>query len=443
MKRKIYEELINWKNDKKHKPLMILGARQVGKTYTIREFCKNEYANYIEINLFERKDIVKIYKSMDPSETKLIKFKALVGADLEDADTIIFIDEIQESKEIIAELKFFNEKHQNINIICAGSLLGIMLKRTNFSFPVGQIKMLDMFPLNFEEFLLAFNEEILIDLITDSFNKNLKLDEPLHDKAMNYYRYYLCVGGMPEIVQNLIYNGCDVTKCDESILKDILKSYYNDMSKYIKNKNEAIKIERTYNSVAPQLANENNRFKFRSIYEGAKKRDYDSAVDWLLKSNIILQSFNIKIPETPLKGFIDLDYYKIFVSDVGVLTNMLNIRFGNILTDDISIYKGAIVENYVATNLISFNKPLYYFSKRKDQQDKNKEAMEIDFLIDTKNGIIPIEVKAGKKVKALSLDKYIKDYNPKYAIRISARNFGFNKNIKSIPLYAVFCIKDL
>ncbi|MEG1288067.1 MAG: AAA family ATPase [Bacilli bacterium] len=438
MQRKIYQDLINWKNNKDHKPLMILGARQVGKTYIIREFCKNEFKNFVEINLFEREDIISIYKSNEPSTSKLIKLKALINMDIENEDTVFFIDEIQQSEEIISELKFFNERHPKMNIICAGSLLGVKLKRSSFSFPVGKVKMLNMYPLNFEEFLLAFNEKSLLDLIVDSFKTNKELCPALHNKALNYYRYYLCVGGMPEMVKNLIDNLSDVTMCDKSIIKNILDSYYIDMNKYIINKNESIKIERTYNSVATQLGNDSNRFKFKSIFTGAKRRDYESAMDWLIASNVILKSFNVTLPEIPLKGFINLDYYKMFLSDVGILTSMLDINFGEILTDNISLYKGAIAENFVATNLASYDKDLYYFNRI-----KSNNPLEIDFLINTNDGIIPIEVKAGDKVKSKMLDKYITEYKPKYAIRISTKNFGFINNIKSIPLYAIFCIKDL
>jgi len=447
MKRKIYKDLVAWKKEKKHKPLMVLGARQVGKTHTIREFCANEYDNFIEINLFRRDDIVNLYKTTEPSESKFIKLKAILEADLEDESTILFIDEIQESEELISELKFFNEAHPKMNIICAGSLLGVKLKRSSFSFPVGKVEMLDMYPMDFEEFLRAFNRDLLINLIYESFNKNQELDKSLHNMAMNFYRYYLCIGGMPEMVQNLIDNDGDVTKVNKNILKNILKSYYNDMSKYITNKNESIKIERTYNSVAPQLASKSTKFKFKSIYSRATKRDYDIALDWLLASNIILQTFNVKIPEIPLKGFMRLDYFKLFLSDVGILTNMLEIKFGTILTDDFSMYKGGIVENFVATNLISFDQSLYYYSTTKEEgkanEKKKEETIEVDFLLNTEDGIIPVEVKSGARVRSLSLDKYVEKYKPAYAIRISAKNFGFNNNIKSIPLYAVFCLKDL
>ena len=435
MKRKIYDDLVAWKTSGSLKPLMLLGARQVGKTYIIREFCKNEYQKFVEINLLSNKDVIEIYNKSEDSEIKLIKLKALLNENFDDENTILFIDEIQESDNLIAELKFFNEKHPEIKIICAGSLLGVRLKRSMVSFPVGKVKMLNVYPLDFEEFLDALNEKELKRLIEHSFISDKKMDEILHNKALNLYRYYLCIGGMPEVVTNFINNNHDVNKVDITIIKDIVQSYYNDMSKYINNNPEAIKIERIYNSIPTQLANENKKFIFSKIAVGAKKRDYLTALDWLLASNLVLTANNVKKPEIPLKATADLDVFKLFLSDVGILTSLLEIQFSNILLNKISSYIGAITENFVACNLAAMNKSMYYF--------QSKDNIEIDFIIDTKDGIIPIEVKAGINTKSLSLNKYLDKYHTKYAIRISAKNFGFVNNIKSVPLYAVYCLKDL
>ncbi|MEG2457663.1 MAG: AAA family ATPase [Bacilli bacterium] len=433
MKRKIYSTLLNWKNTKDFKPIMLLGARQVGKTYIINEFCKNEYKNFISVNLFERKDIVYLYKSNLTSIDKFNKLKVLLNYDIEIDDTILFIDEIQESEELISELKYFCEKHNSIRIICAGSLLGVKLKRSHFSFPVGKVTMINMYPMDFEEFLLSLNEELLINEIKNCYNKNIQMSEPIHLKAMELYRLYLCVGGMPESINNIISVNRDIINYDTDILKNIVSSYSKDMNKYVLSSTEALKIENTYRSIPNQLANESNKFQFSKITNGSKSREYVSSIDWLESSNMIMKSYLVKVPSIPLKGFVKNNYFKLFLNDVGILSSILELKFADVLSDNLSLYKGIVAENYVASSLMYNGFSLYYWI--------SGGKAEVDFLIYTKDGIIPVEVKSSTSVRSKSLDVYIKNYNPKYSIRISGRNFGFDNGIKSIPLYAVFCIK--
>ena len=261
MKRKIYDELLRWKKNNS-KPLMVLGVRQCGKTYIINEFCKNEYKNYIYVNLFEQENIVNLYNSSLNSDEKFKQLKVLVDFDLEIEDTILFIDEIQESEQLVSELKYFCEKHNNVRIICAGSLLGVKLKRTKFSFPVGKVKMINMYPLDFEEFLLAMNQELLINAIKECYEQNKQISLPLHEKALGFYRTYLITGGMPESIKNMVDTNGDYIKYDKTILKDILNSYFNDMGKYVTSLVEALKIRRVYNSLPSPLSNLSNKFKY-------------------------------------------------------------------------------------------------------------------------------------------------------------------------------------
>lgn len=437
MKREIMQDLLKWQETKEKKPLMILGARQVGKTYIINEFCQKYYENYIAINLLERTDIVLLYNNELSSEEKFQRLKVLINFDLEKENTILFIDEIQESESLIADLKFFCEKHPNINIICAGSLLGVRLKRSHFSFPVGKVQMLTLYPMNFLEFLWAFNEDLLIKEIKKAFNNNKPMDNTIHEKALNYYRLYLITGGMPESIKSMLNVEKDVIKYDTSILKNIMESYFKDMDKYVLSNSEALKIERIYSSIPAQLANEANKFQFAKITAGAKSREYMSSLDWLLASNMVHLSFLVSLPEIPLKGFIKEENFKLYLNDVGILNQMLEIKTADILMDNISLYKGVIAENFVATELTSMNYSLYYW--------QSNGIAEVDFLLYTKDGIIPLEVKADDTVQSKSLYTYKEKYHPKYSIRMSMRNFGFDKekNIKSIPLYASFCLKEL
>ena len=437
MKRKIYNKLLDWKNNLDDiKPLMVLGARQVGKTYVINEFCKNEFDNYVHINLLQDIEIVKLYKSDKNSKDKYIEFQLLVNFDFDTPNSVIFIDEIQECEELISELKYFCEEHNNVRIICAGSLLGVKLKRSKASFPVGKVNIYYMHPMDFEEFLNGLNQEMLVDKIKECYKNNTMMYSALHEKALNFYRLYLCVGGMPESVSNFVSISANIIKYNSQIVTEIVDSYFKDMNKYVNSNAEALKIERIYSSVPMQLLNSSNKFQFSKVASGAKSREYDTALDWLFASSMILKTQKVSIPEIPLEGFVEKDYFKLYLSDVGILTKMTKLKFVDILRDNLSLYKGAIAENYVANALTQNGIELYYW--------QNNGEAKVDFLLYTEDGIIPLEVKAGDSVKSKSLGIYMEKFNPKYAIRVSTRNFGYNeeKRIKSIPLYAVFCINE-
>ena len=436
MKRKIYDELLKWKNNIDNvKPLMVLGVRQSGKTYIINEFCKNEYSNYVYVNLFENTNVIELYNSNLTSIEKFNRLKLLLDFDFEKEDTILFIDEIQESEKLISELKYFQENHNNVRIICAGSLLGVKLKRSKFSFPVGKVKMLNMYPMDFEEFLVAMNQEMLIDLIKDCYKNNKQITSTIHEKALNLYRIYLITGGMPESVSDMVKTNGDYIKYDKTILTDIVSSYFKDMDKYVTNESEALRINRVYDSLPSQLSNISNKFQYSNVSKDARAREYATAIDWLETSNMVLRCKAVKTPEIPLEGFTDVDTFKLYLSDVGILNNILKLNIEDILSDNISLYKGVIVENFVANQLVCNGFDLYYY--------RSNNTSEVDFLLYTKNGIIPVEVKAGNATQSKSLKLYIEKFKPKYAIRISTKDFGYDPktNIKSIPLYATFLIK--
>ena len=433
MRRKIYQELINWKNTDMQKPLMIIGARQIGKTYIINEFCKKEFEKYVYINLLEHAEIIKIFKQEISTFDKFRRMQVYLNIDIDVENTIIFFDEIQESEELISALKYFNESKEPFKIICAGSLLGVKLKRFHSSFPVGKVKMLNMYPMDFEEFLMANGSELLITEIKKCYNNLTPMDSVIHDKTLELYKLYLCVGGMPEAVKNLIENDNNILKFDKSIIENIYQSYLNDMNKYVDNKFEASKIESIYKSIPSQLGNQSNKFQYGKIGQNARKRDYETALSWLLSSTMVHKCIILNKVEIPPLGFVIQDHFKLYLSDVGILLNMLKIKYSDIILDNLLQYKGIIAENYVATQLVVNKIPLIYW--------ESGNTAEIDFILYNDDGIIPIEVKANDNVSSKSLNIFIKRYNPKYAIRISTKNFGYKNNIKSIPLYAAFLIK--
>lgn len=437
MKRKIYNDLLNWKNTDNFKPLVVLGVRQCGKTYIIDEFCKNEFKYYKKVNLLENSDVVKLYKSDEPSEKKYNDLKLLLDFDFDKEESILFIDEIQVSEELISELKYFNEKHSNVRLICAGSLLGVKLSRLRKPFPVGKISRLYMYPMDFEEFLLAFNQQNLIDKIRECFNKNESMGL-IHNKALSFYRQYLLSGGMPDSVSELIRCNGDYYNYDLNILNDIIEDYKNDMNHHVNNPTETLKISKIYNSLSVQLQNASKKFQYSVIESNAKSRDFSTPLNWLIESNMVQICKCIKRPEKPLLGFADDETFKIYYSDVGIFNRIVNNDIKTILLDEMKIYKGIITENYVANQLLSSGIDLLYWQG-------SREA-EVDFLISTENdGIIPIEVKAESNTQSKSLNVYDKLYSPKYMIRISTKDFGYNPDskIKSIPLYSVFLIKEL
>lgn len=290
MKRKIYDELLEWKEKGMQKPLMVIGARQIGKTYIIKEFCKEKFKNYIYINLFEQTEIIKIFDEEISTEEKFKRMKIYLDKDIDLKNTIIFFDEVQESEEIISSLKYFNESSEPYKIICAGSLLGVKLKRMKKAFPVGKVKIINMYPMDFEEFLLANGNEELINEIKKCYTNLEPMSDVIHRKALELYKLYLCIGGMPEAVKNLVTNNKDILKFDSTIISDIIESYLNDMTKYVENKAETVKIENIYKSVPAQLGNMSNKFQYGKIDSNARKRDYESSLNWLLSSTMVQKS---------------------------------------------------------------------------------------------------------------------------------------------------------
>ena len=347
---------------------------------------------------------------------------------------MIFLDEIQACPAAITSLKYFCEEARQYNIIGAGSLLGVMINRKQkdkkFSFPVGKVDELKMYPMNFEEFLLALKEDILLETIKNCYENNEQMNQLIHNKALKLYRDYLTIGGMPEAVQTYLDSGSFVEAT--KIVNRIYDDYLADTSKYA-SPSEAIKNKGCYDSIAKQLLKTNKNFKYSEVTKGKNSQYFNSSIEWLISSGIALRSKLLKEAKLPLSFHTDDFLFRIYLSDVGLLRHKTNTRITNIqdinYKDDIT---GIIAENYVACELASYNIPLYYWT--------GKEDAEIEFMVEYNNGVTPLEVKAGKRVTSTSLNVYKRNNKINCVFRTSQKNFGIENNIKSVPLYAVFCI---
>lgn len=432
MKRKITKDLIAWKNQSKGRmPLLVYGARQVGKTHILLEFGQQFYKNVAYINL-ETNQTVSSYFSENIEPDRIIRFlETEVRERIIPGETLIIFDEVQTSERALTSLKYFNEKAPEYHIICAGSLLGVAINREQYSFPVGNVDSMSLFPMDFEEFLWALDEEKLCEEIKLSFEYNEALPHALHKKALELYKLYLIIGGMPKVVLTYVESGSLIPVPD--VQNKIINDYIADMAKYATNA-ESVKIRAAYNSIPIQLAKENKKFQYKLAQRGGTATIFGSAIDWLSFAGVVLKCGRIEQAFMPISVYEDLSSFKLYMSDVGLLTMKSGISQQTILAagEIENIFLGAISENYVVQSFAAKRYGLYYWT--------TKGKAELDFVLQKDNDIIAIEVKTGTRTKSKSLNMFTQRYNPTYSIRISSKNFGFENNIKSVPLYAVFCI---
>ena len=433
MERKMSKKLLEWKNNKEKTPLILYGARQVGKTYTILSFGKENYKNVAYINFEDNAEISKIFEQDLEVERIIKELSVKLGITILEEDTLIFFDEIQACERALTSLKYFAESKTKYHVVAAGSLLGIAINRQKYSFPVGKVKMLTLYPLDFEEFLWALDKKDLANMIRQAFSENKEFS--LHSLANEYYRLYLAIGGMPRAI--LEYKEKQDMNFVTAILKDINNSYIADMAKYATS-TETTKIMAVYNIISAQLAKENKKFQYKLIKSGARAYEYETAINWLNASGIINQCTKIKEGKLPLSAFIEPESFKIYMSDVGLLCNKFGIPTNIVIVenDNMNDFKGALAENYVCNGLVQCGLKPYYW-------ESNGKA-EVDFVVQDKEGnIIPIEVKSSIHTRSKSLNVFKSLYKIPYSIRISTKNFGFENNIKCIPLYSVFCLDNL
>ena len=432
MQRLIEKELLAWKNNPAKKPLMIYGARQVGKTYSVVKFGKEHYADLAYFNFENNSPLASIFESDLDVGRILTALSALSGKRILPEQTLIFFDEIQAAPKAVTALKYFCENAPEYHIIAAGSLLGVAVNREAVSFPVGKIDSIMMYPMNFYEFLLATGNDALAEMIVEAYESDTPLVSVFHDKAMGLYRTYLLVGGMPECVLEYVdKNDFDFVRIKQN---RIFADYSSDMSKYA-TKAEAVRHEATYNSIPSQLAKENKKFQYKYIASGARGRQYEDSVNWLAKAGVVLKCEKANEGKVPIDFYKDAASFKMYMSDVGLLTAKMMVPYASILSD-INFggeAKGAITENYVAQQLAANGVKLYYWA--------SEHTAEVDFVMQYAEYAVPIECKANDNVRSRSLGIFVGKYAPPYAIRISGKNFGFENGIKSVPLYAAFCVK--
>jgi len=432
MKRKIKESLIAWKNQPKGRmPLLVYGARQVGKTHILREFGQEHYKNVAYANL-ETNKTVNSYFDDNIEPERIIRFLETEVRDrIIPVDTLIILDEVQSCPRALTALKYFNENTPEYHVVCAGSLLGVAVNREKFSFPVGNVDSITMFPFDFEEFLWSLNEERLCEEIENAFDKNEVLPSALHERALELYRLYLIIGGMPMPIRTYTESGSLIPVPD--VQNKIMNDYIADMSKYATNA-ESVKIRAAYDSIPVQLAKDNKKFQYKLAQRGGTATIFGSALDWLQFAGIVLKCGKIEHGFMPISVYNDLASFKLYMSDVGLLTMKSGISQQVVLSagELENTFLGAITENYIAQVFAAKKYALHYWA--------TDGLAEMDFILQKGNDIIPVEVKTGTRVKSKSLAMFIEKYNPAYAIRISSKNFGFENNIKSVPLYAAFCI---
>lgn len=429
MKRLIEQRLSEWKNSANRKPLLIYGARQIGKTYSMLAFGKEHYANTVYCNFEVAADLHAVFeRDLDP-ERIVSAISAMYNTQITKGGTLIVFDEIQACERALTSLKYFQEQANDYHIVAAGSLLGLAVNRGHYSFPVGKVDMLTMHPLSFEEFLLATGNERLISLIKEAYTEFSPF--ALHEKAMDLYRTYLIVGGYPAAVQTYLDSGdFNAVRAEQSSISD---AYIADMAKNT-TPSDMIKSIEVYNSLFAQLSKENTKFQYSVIGSKARAKDYKTALAWLTSANVVLRCKRVIEGKYPLALYEDQASFKVYYSDVGLLTMRMSIAPNAILQPyNLSDKtRGMMAESYVAEQLTANGFPLHYWT--------SGNSAEIDFVIQQDACSVPVEVKSSDNVKAKSLQTYVKNYSPKYSFRVSAKNFGNENGIRSVPLYAIFCL---
>lgn len=437
MLRKDYEKLLKWKNKTSRKPLLVLGVRQCGKTYLVKEFGSKEFEDMAYINFDGNKGLQSIFdydfdinRILDEIGSVVLNKKIIPGK------TLLFLDEIQDCPRAIQSLKYFCENLPELHVIAAGSLLGIALKEQGISFPVGKVQRLEMFPMSFEEFVIADGGEKYLNGMS-KLPLEREISELYSVPMQKYLQNYYIVGGMPEAVKIWIQTH-DYNQVEE-IQNQILKDYADDFGKHT-TPDTAIKIKLIWDAIPSQIAKDNNKFIFSHVKEGARAKDLEDALEWLVSAGLVYKLNLVQTPQLPLESMKDNTYFKIYMADVGLLRKKSNVNYRTILNGDESFiqFKGAFSENYIMSELKSLGVSAYFW--------RTKADAEVDFISDYEGVLFPIEVKSATNTKAKSLQLFCKRFSPKLAFKASLKNVGDNMmeetHIWNIPLYIFFRIKE-
>ena len=429
MKRNAMQSLINWKNDPERKPLILRGARQVGKTWLMKEFGQTCYANYVYFNFDEEDELKSIFQA-NKNPHRIIELLSMIsGEKIQPGETLILFDEIQECPEALNTLKYFKEKANEYHVVSAGSLLGTILAQPK-SYPVGMVNLLDIFPLTFDKFLEATDPALYT--YYDSIQKEQTIEEIFHSRLSEACNYYFIIGGMPECVSSWIKYK-DPARISQ-IQRELIEIYENDFSKH-NGKINSGRILLVFRSIVAQLAKPNEKFMYGAVREGGRARDFEEAIEWLVSAGMLNRVYNVSKMEHPLSAFDKLDQFKLFVFDTGLLKHMAGIDNSAILLKSSYPFKGALTENYILQQLQGQFEiaPRYY-------SDKNSE---IDFVLQNGTDIIPVEVKAGEDKSAPSFKRYVAENHPAAALRFSKRGYRKDGDITNLPLYLVCKTRDL
>mgnify|MGYP003278100386 FL=1 len=425
MERSIYSNLKKWKESPTRKPLILQGARQVGKTYILKEFGAREYSEVVYINCDDNNDMQNMFVDYDVDRI-IRSLSAISGVSIKPSTTLLILDEIQEVERGLASLKYFCEKAPEYHVAVAGSLLGITLHEGT-SFPVGKVDMLYMYPMDFEEFLLAMGKEQLVELLRSNSWTALT---PLRGMLTELLRQYYFVGGMPEAVKAYVERG-DIWEV-RSIHSKIIDAYRNDMSKHAP-KQQVQRINMVWNSIPSQLARDNKKFIYGALRKGARANDFEIAIQWLVDSGLVHKVHRISKPVVPLKFYEDMASFKLFLLDCGLLGALSETPPEQILIGDnvFEEYKGAFTENYVLQQLKSLPSTfVYYYSN-------DNSTLEIDFVVQHEAHVIPIEVKAEENLRAKSLRQFVTDNAGLHGVRFSMSDYREQDWLTNVPLWAV------
>lgn len=435
MYREVTEKLIEWKNKTNRKPLLMTGVRQCGKTYIIKEFAQENFKNFIYINFEESEKLSAIF-DYDYDVNRIVheleqhlKTKIVAG------DTCVFMDEIQECPRAITALKYFCENMRELHLICAGSLLGVAIREKQISFPVGKVNRLELYPMNFIEFAMACGRTDFIQVF-----ENWAVDRAIPDlysvQMKKLLKEYYVVGGMPEAVKTWVESGS--VEEVEQVQNDILKDYADDLSKHAP-EGDVVKIRWIWDSIPVQLAKENRKFIFSHVKEGKRSADLEDALQWLVDAGLVSKLYMVENPESPLSGFADKTYFKVYMCDVGLLRVKSKVDSETIMEENPSYirFKGAFTENYVLNELISSGLEPYFWH--------SGNTAEIDFIYESKGNLIPVEVKSADNTQAKSYKLFCEKYKPKTGFKLSQKNIAENllgeTRTYSIPLYLAWDIQ--